>query len=231
MPLLEDHTNPVLRSVLIGIVLILIGILVGVLAARFVPLTPSEPIIEATPTPEITEEEATPSATPLLTPTATPSALLSLKWKMLTVNSPLSNFHSYRVYYPDTWSIKTYTNKPGNENTATSTLILVKDGATITILQKKQPLTFCAFPGDSLEGEGVVQLGDFQGLAKGDESFWRWAPRLNTVVPEYIVCGSEKSANYIDTTSVGIISLVGDNLDPQVFDEFNYLLEKIVILP
>ncbi len=230
MPPLEAHPNPFLRASLLSLVLILIGVLVGILAARFVPLTPSPTVMEATPTPEITEE-ATPTATPILTPTATPSALLSLNWKMMTVNSPLTNFHSYRIYYPDTWSIKTYSNKPASGNTGTSTLILVKESATITILQKNQPIQYCTFPGDNLEGEGVVQLGDFHGLAKGDESFWRWAPRLNTTVPEYLVCGSEKSAAYIASTSIGIITLTGTDLDPQTLDEFNYLLEKIIILP
>lgn len=221
-----------LRIFLIAIALILFGILVGVLASRFIPLSyPQVPVAEITPAITPTEE-ATPTATPniIVTPTATPSALLDLKWTKMTVKSPVSFYHSYQIFYPSTWTIKTYKNTPGKNDTGSSNLTLVKGPATMVIQQILQPAPQCSFPGDNVApGEGVVQLGDFNGVFKSTTTQWRWALRLNTDTPIYTVCGSENDQAFVATTSIGLISLTGQNLDAQTLDEFNYMLEKIQI--
>ncbi len=216
------------------------GILLGVLAARFLPMpaTPINTIVpETTPTPVIaTDSAALPAGsqesillaiTPIPTPTATPSALLNLKWNMMTVKSPISSFSSYRIYYPTTWSIKEYKNTPRPTDAGSSSLTLQKGTATVTIHQENTEAPSCSYDGSTVEGS-VYRFADFRTINK-DNHLWRWGALLSGTVPMYPVC-ELTSNSYSSQTSIGFISLTGSDLDTAAMEEFNYILEKIIIL-
>ncbi len=104
-PTIETDSPPsALKVILISLALILLGILLGILAAKFFSPAPTSPTLEEKITP--TTEDILPSSTPTLiaTPTATPEALLKLNWK---------NYSSqkYNLYYPSTWVLKYTTNR------------------------------------------------------------------------------------------------------------------------
>lgn len=94
-----------LRYFLISVVLILFGILIGVLAARFLPMTPSTSVPVISPTPSV-------SSGPLITtPTATISAAIitspafdSQNWKTYSDPQKL-----YSIKYPPEAKVSSYT--------------------------------------------------------------------------------------------------------------------------
>ena len=100
----ESTSISIIKIFLISLGLILLGVLLGVLAAKFfqpaqINNTPSDPVIVS--------PEASPSSivsTPIIipTPTATPEALLKLNWKNFT-NS------NYKLFYPSAWVRKSVT--------------------------------------------------------------------------------------------------------------------------
>ncbi len=231
MPPTEEHPkSSVLRTILVTFALVLLGILLGVLASRFVPTAPTA-IAPAEPTVEPTQELA-PIETPVPEPTATSSALLSLKWNMMTVKSPLTRFNSYRIYYPTTWSIKEYKNVPKDGELGSSTLTLTKGKTVLNILQVNQLDPMCDFSGKlEYAGEGIVQLGEFKIIEKSGFRTWQWAPLLNVTATEYLVCQSRDTGTFNSSTSIGFINFRGENIDVETLDEINYILEKIVILP
>jgi hypothetical protein len=101
----EESTGiSIIKIFLISLGLILLGILLGVLAANFyqpvsTPATPPTPSAEISPL-STPSSILTPSLKP--TPSATPEALLKLNWKTYTT----SNF---KLFYPTTWTKKTIT--------------------------------------------------------------------------------------------------------------------------
>jgi len=229
-------TSPIMKTLLVGLVLILMGILLGVLAARFLPMTSGTVAAPAEPSAEITQydqvlpsEMITPSVevTPIPIPTATPSALLNLKWNMMTVKSPLSTFSSYRIYYPTTWSIKEYKNTAKANDAGSSSLIFQKGKATITIFQANTEVSSCSYDDSTVEGS-VLSFADFRTVNKADH-LWRWGTLQSGTVPTYPVC-ELMGSGYSNQTSIGFISLDGSDLDMAATEEFNYMLEKIIIL-
>lgn len=225
----SGHSSP-LRTFLVTLSLILLGILFGVMASRFLPVTPAVPA-EVTPTVEPTVE-LTPVVTINPTPTATSAALMNLKWNMMTVNSPVTLFKSYRLYYPTTWSIKEYKNVPKADDLGSSTLKLTKGSTTLNIFQSKQLSPICDYSGNiEADGVGIVLFGEFKGIVKNDILFWRTAPRLNVTIPEYLVCQLETPDTFVASTSLGFINFSGEAIDTDTLEEINYMLEKIVILP
>lgn len=237
---IDSGTSPVFRTLLIGLALILLGTLLGILAARFLPpvnlgLAPVVVITQPTPSviagaPEATATiQATPTVeiTPIPAPTATPSALLNLKWNMMTVKSPVSFFSSYRLYYPTTWSIKEYKNTAKANDVGTSSLILQKGKATMTIQQGNTEASSCSYDDSVLEGS-VYSFADYRTVNK-EGHLWRWGTLRSGTIPTYPVC-ELTSGNFSSQTSIGFISLTGSDLDTAATEEFNYILEKIIIV-
>ncbi len=234
-----SSSSPTARTFLIGLILILVGILLGVLASFLLPaFTYQTPMVEdntdtpeITPEPTISDESEMPLVTPAVTitpaPTATPSALLGLKWNLMTVNSPISFFSSYRIHYPTTWTIKEYKNTPKANDEGSSSLTLQKGKATVTILQANTEASSCDYDGSVVEGF-VFGFADYRAINKENQS-WRWGAIKSGTVPMYPVC-EMKDENYSSQTSIGFISLTGSDLDTATIEEFNYILEKIVIL-
>ncbi len=230
--------SPLLKNTLITFALILLGTFIGVLASRFVPMTPTT---DTTPEPELTPtEEMMPIETPVPEPTATSSALLDLKWNMMTVKSPLTAFNSYRIYYPTTWSIKEYKNTPGADESGSSTLTLTKDNFSLKIVQAQNLSPVCDYSGNpEAAGEGVVQFGEYRELFKEGILSWRWGPTTPSLLDGdyYLVCQGNNTLGYSNATSIGFIEInrdtVGEDSEirSQIEDEVNYILEKIIILP
>jgi len=227
--------------------LILFGALLGVLAYRFLPLSgnlappASEPttILNFEPTSgegngeELSENTAGPLIVIPPAPTATPSSLIDLKWNMMTVKSPVSFFSSYRIYYPTTWSIKEYKNTPEviGKNQGSSTLTLQKGNISFSILQNEGEGTVCLYPNNSnIEGRSI-RYGDFRSVFK-DLLIWRWAESLPVEGEDqsYRVCEQPQGGLFSTSTSVGFINLPFGDLDSATLEEFNYILEKIVIM-
>ncbi|EKD52735.1 MAG: hypothetical protein ACD_61C00261G0004, partial [uncultured bacterium] len=242
-PTTETNSPSFFRTFLIGIALILFGALLGVLAYRFLPLSgniaPPAPepttilTLEPTSGEELSENTAGPSIEIPPAPTATPSSLLDLKWNMMTVKSPVSFFSSYRIYYPTTWSIKEYKNIPEvvGKNLASSTLTLQKGNISFSILQNEGEGTVCLYPNNSnIEGRST-RFGDFRSVYK-DLLIWRWAESLPVDGEDqsYRVCEQPQGGQFSTATSIGFISLPFGDLDSATLEEFNYILEKIVIL-
>jgi len=221
---------------LIGIALILLGALVGILVSRFLPAapTPTVPALPtATPTADTTPE-LTPTEIIVPIPTATPSALLNLKWNTMTVKSPLSAFNSYRLSYPTTWSIKEYKNIPEvvGKNQGSSTLTLQKGNVSFSILQNEGEGTVCLYPNSSSFDGRYTRFGDFRSLNQ-DAYIWRWALSLpdEGTTQSFQVCEQPQGGQFNTSTSIGFIDLPLAEADSETFEEFNYILEKIVILP
>ncbi|KKS94149.1 MAG: hypothetical protein UW68_C0013G0010 [Candidatus Collierbacteria bacterium GW2011_GWB1_44_6] len=219
------------KTVLTFIALLLFGVFIGVLASFFLPIT-TAPVTDEIPAPQpaadseisdtITPEEI---ITPIPTPTATPSALLNLRWNMMTVKSPLTTFSSYRIYYPTTWSIKEYKNTPGTGGS--TSLTLTKGLTTLSFIQQDLEGSACSYPTSEIK-----QNLDFASYREifHNSSTWRWGLSVNGDSPTYIVCQSQNNS-FSSPTTVGFINLSGANIDNQTLEEFNYILEKIVIIP
>ncbi len=229
----ETEKSSVVRNVLVTFALVLLGILLGVLASRFVPtapavVAPAEPTIEPI-------QELTPMETPIPEPTATSAALLSLKWNMMTVKSPLTAFKSYRIYYPTTWSIKEYKNVPKTGELGSSTLTLMKGNINIEIIQSDAHYADCVYPGEP-DIEGLFdRYGDFKSLLKNDNFMWRWAQQelpSAAVTPVYRICENNSEGKFVSSTALGQIKITSNTVIDEILgDEVNYILEKIVILP
>ncbi|OGD72741.1 hypothetical protein A3K29_01165 [Candidatus Collierbacteria bacterium RIFOXYB2_FULL_46_14] len=218
-----------MKTLLTGVALILFGALLGVLASRFLPMSPSvtpsqdiEPTTDTNPTEAEIETSPTVEITLPLTPTATPSSLLNLKWNMMTVKSPLAAFTSYRIYYPTTWSIKEYRNFSTSKDGGNSTLTLEKGTAILSIRQAPGEVQDCS----------PALYSDFHILIKRDIVAWKWAKKAtDEAASTYDVCESLSGSKYISPTSIGyIIANSPTVVDAETLDEINYILEKIVIL-
>lgn len=222
--------------------LILVGTLLGVLASFLLPSFTSQTptveddstILEVTPEPTATDDLEMSSLPPITTiapiPTATPSALLGLKWNMTSVNSPVSFFSSYRLYYPTTWSIKEYKNTPGAGDSGSSTLTLVKDDISLNILQASGDASSCLFPGEADQDGMLTRYGAFRQIQKSDLVVWRWAETLSPETPPlYRVCENKQDGYFAGMTSIGFVEIKGV-LGAGMMDEINYILEKIVII-
>jgi hypothetical protein len=222
-------SSPAGRIFLVWLALVLLGVFLGVLASFFLPtfslssltgsvtpnLSPSPSLSLVDPQAEMLDITPTLEVTPLSEPTATPSALLDLKWNMMTVKSPNPNFSSYKIYYPTTWNIKEYKNTPAKIDSGTSTLILSKGTATVTLLQQAASDTSCTY-----------ETSQYREFIK-DSLVWRASPSINDN-SYYEVC--EKTADGGFTNSVKTGAIFANNLvDQQTVDEFNYILEKIII--
>lgn len=203
------------RTLLIGVVLILLGTLLGVLAARFLPMTTNTliPLPPITLTPTVIEPILTPTIeiTPIPTPTATPSALLSLKWNMMTVKSPLTAFSDYKIYYPTTWTIKEYKNTPGINDSGSVILALTKGKNTMTI-----------------SSETATYLCDKQSLFNINKETIIWDIQESSPSAAYQLCEEGNGAE--PPVHIGSVTLTGTSIDNTTLDEFKYILEKIVIL-
>lgn len=234
----SPESSSFFRTLLAGIALILLGTFIGVLAARFIPMT-SDTILplpdnSLTPTPTVIEETITPTIeiTPIPIPTATPSALLNLKWNMMTVKSPLTAFSDYKIYYPTTWTIKEYKNISKPADAGSSFLTLTKGTTVLNIIQNNRPSPTCDYSGNpEVLGEGTIGFtGDFRRIQKDSAQNWRWALSPNISVPEYMVCEANAPDNFTDSTSIGFINFSSEGVTAETLDEINYILEKIVIL-
>jgi hypothetical protein len=176
-------------------------------------------MLDITPTLEVT---------PLPEPTATPSALLDLKWNMMTVKSPLTAFSDYKIYYPTTWTIKEYKNTPGTNDSGFSSLVLSKDGITMTIDQNEFGGDVCLYSGDAVMEGSIVRFSDYKEISQ-QPYVWRWG-QVESVNSPYGVCELSADTKYSTLTAIGRVMLNGTTVDESTLEEFNYILEKIVIL-
>ncbi len=222
-----------------GVALILFGTLLGVLASRFLPMSPSAPFTENVGlNPEVNPSETGLETSPVIeitlppAPTATPSSLLNLRWNMMTVRSPLPLFTSYQFYYPTIWSIKEYRNFPSSKDGGNSTLTLIKGTTTLTIRQAPGEVSECLFPADPDGGEMTVRYSDFRSLIKRDIITWRWAKKVTDDTSSiFDVCESISGGKYTSPTSIGYLTVISPTaVDAETLDEINFILEKIVIL-
>ncbi|KKT48484.1 MAG: hypothetical protein UW42_C0056G0004 [Candidatus Collierbacteria bacterium GW2011_GWB1_44_197] len=235
-PNLIEDTSPkpsLLKTLLSGLALVLLGTLFGVLASRFLPMSSGvSTVIPKTPSlsPSTIIDEPITNDQELITPlvpTATPSSLLNLKWNMMTVKSPVTSVDSYKIYYPTTWSIQQYKNTPADGN-GSSSLTLSKGLTTISILQTNGNSLTCLYPGDSDQANSL-QFKEYVGINK-DDLTWRLASfQSPEIIGGYQVCEMSTAGTFITSTKIGEI-LAGGLTDSQSIDEFNYILEKIVIL-
>lgn len=90
---LSSKKSGFLKTFLIVIALILFGILIGVLASRFVPMTESSTAI-ATPTPTV-------AITPVGLETPTPTIDVTADWKTYT-----NTTYGYSFKYPNMWTLE-----------------------------------------------------------------------------------------------------------------------------
>jgi len=146
----------------------------------------------------------------------------------MTVKSPVTFFRSYQIYYPTAWTIKEYKNTPETDDSGFSILNLTKGSVSLKITQGAGDAGGCLFPEDP-EKEGMYsKYGNYREILN-DYIVWRWAPRLdNTQVQDYSVCALT-SNGFVSSTSIGYISITGNDIDAQTLDEINYILEKIII--
>lgn len=197
LPSQTENKTSFLKVFLISLSLILLGILLGILAAKFFQptsvsqTTPEENMIISPTTTSTPEIETAPLMIP--SPTATPEALLSLKWKNHTTEI-------YKLYYPQTWSLKFITNG----------LTISKGKTTISILAKT-------------ENEESCDKNSFYKINKGP---FVWDIQESTPSSKYHVCEVVDS-EVVQTTYIGDISLKGTNIDQNTLDEFKYILEKV----
>lgn len=232
--------NSFIKIFFLGLILILSGILIGVLAAKFLPISPkdnstvddSSSVIEQTS--ESLSSEITAEVTLIDTPkpilTATPSALLSLKWNLLTVKSPVSFFNSYRLYYPNTWSIKQYKNTPSVTDDGSSVLNLAKGTTSLNITQGAGDAGICLYPSDSDRDGMTTRFGSYKEISGPNSPTWRLAELSNSQGMEFGVCEKKDNGGFVSSTVIGRIKLTGDNITPAILDEVNYMLEKLAII-
>jgi hypothetical protein len=216
----------VARVLLTGLALILIGTLLGVLASRFLPSMTGNVVAPAILQPEVsvTPPVMTPTTviTPIPAPTATPSALLNLKWNMMTVKSPITPEMSFRLYYPTTWSIKTYQNTKGVAGKTVSklNLILTKGTSVMSIIEvPDSPSNVCSYS----TPDSYMEI-------LNPSVKWRTSFSEEAGQRTYTVCGETSNSVFSSPTSIGSISLLAPIEDTQTIDEFHYILQKIVII-
>ncbi len=115
-----DSPPSFLKIFLISICLILLGILLGILAAKF--FQPVAPVVTPPPTTNLSTPTTPPPSIELSsTPMATPSSLLDAQWKSYSTKQ-------YKLFYPSTWMSKYSTDK----------LTLTKSKSIVTILSKAE---------------------------------------------------------------------------------------------
>jgi len=194
-----DSSPSVLKIILISLALILLGVLLGVLAAKFFQPTSSlkTDSIIVTDTADIVEN--TPlaiSETPTLaiTPISTPASLLKSIWKIHQTSS-------YKLFYPQDWILKATTNK----------LTLSKQKNIITISTTESKIA-----------------GDCNDSAIGtiSKESVNWIVQEASVSSRYYVCESD-GINSSAKTSIGAVDLTGTQIKSIIVDEFKYLLQKI----
>ena len=197
LPSITDPKNSFLKIFFIGLALILVGVLIGIVAAKITPSIPTtstlqNKTVDITPTSEpILEDE--PEVEILPAPTATPESLLKLNWKNYSTDA-------YRIYYPDTWTLKT--NLKG--------LSLARGNNLLTVSSDK-PTYSC----------------DQSNIFSVDKDSYTWEIQEVSSASKYIVCGEGNSE---ETPFLINAQLVGKNIDQSLLDEFKYILEKIEIL-
>lgn len=236
----EPHFN-LPRTILIGFVLILCGILLGILATKYLPVYSTKPTVQLVQPPvsnptEVITPVITSSITPTIqvAPTATPASLLNLKWNLLTVKSPLSLFKSYRLHYPTTWAVKSQKTSPAVSGgvSGSSSLVISKGTALLSILQIDGETANCVYPGSNTQELPYANYLTFREIISANGLVWRWGQ----VIPEeegkftYYVCEQKGQDLFSAATSIGVISLNDTKVESQTLEEFNYILEKIEIL-
>jgi hypothetical protein len=146
----ESTSINIVKIFLISLGLILLGVLLGVLAAKF--FQPAQ-TLNPSPAPIVVAPEASLSAallTPVIipTPTATPEALLNLNWKTFS-NS------TYKLFYPSTWTRKS----------VSAGITLTKGTSVISILTSKS-----SFSCDKQSVQGIVKDGYLWDLQEASAS-------------------------------------------------------------
>lgn len=246
LPTLQNKENPsnLLHTIFVGLALILGGVLIGVIAAKYIPVSNLSSEVPVVPEDLVTPTPVVPSAnseyiqitpTPVVVPTSTPSALLNLKWNMLTVKSPVSFSYSYRLYYPTTWTVKEQRNIKKADDTGFSSLVLTKGGYSLKILQgtstENNGNKACVYPDDPTL-EGMKQnYSDFKDIFKEQEIRWRFShDSTSTTSVIYRVCEKINEKDYGEETVLGYITVTGKDTDLATIDEIKYIIERIQII-
>lgn len=203
MSLVDDESPSlgIVKVFLISLGLILLGVLLGILAAKFFQPVSTSPVSTEPEISVIISEEITPEETPIMlpSPTATPEALLKLTWKSYSTAT-------YKLFYPQNWTKK---------NTATG-ITLSKGSNSIVISTTKSENTCLKDP----------QNTSLQSFDK-DGNFWVLQEASASSV--YQICEYTDS-DPIPDTQIGTITLSGTKIDQATLDEFKYIVEKIEIV-
>lgn len=140
LPATEEPTSiSIIKIFLISLGLILLGVLLGVLAAKFFQpaQTNNTPLAPVVISPEVSPSTIDLAPVIIPTPTATSESLLKLNWKNFT-NS------NYKLFYPTTWTRKS----------VSAGITLTKGTNVISILTTKS-----SFSCDKQSVQGVVKDG------------------------------------------------------------------------
>ena len=227
------------RIILIGLVLVLCGVLLGILASKYFPFFVSKPIVElgheqpvVVPT---TISPINPSAILIspkieIAPTATSSTLVNLRWNLVTIKSPVSFFSSYRLHYPITWAVKESRTTKGANDSGSSVLTMTKGKTSFKIIQSVGDAAGCLYPGDA-DKDGMYQRYQSSREIIKPNFLWRWGQVVGEEGKSlYYVCELKSSGTFVASTVIGYISLSDSAIDDQTLEEFNYILEKIEII-
>jgi len=236
-PTTPGKQSNAIKILLVGLALILFGVLAGILAARFIPMsgsleqTPITPTVTITTTPTVTvsvtpTSVATPTATPSISKTSPTPSAVSKDWNLLTVKSILG-LAGYKFSYPTGWVLKTsptVTNK--------GLLVIEKEKVSLQILAGVQGSAPCQYPEDQ-EIDNALKYTSYKEIAKTPTIGWRSAlyesGSVNRTNPTYDVCETVSGGKYTTLTKIGTISLSGQTISDLVLADFDNILQKIEI--
>lgn len=149
-------------------------------------------------------------------------------WKIYTAEKVVDYFKAFKLHYPSSWELSV---DKGTDPDRQS-LTLEKEGFTILILQAPGSEASCLYPEDSTQEGMFAKYEEYKEMRKGDNITWRRAmpESQNPNEATYKVCEKTAGSKYFTgATSIGFISLKGQNFDDQILNEFDEILEKIEI--
>lgn len=150
------------------------------------------------------------------------------------------SYNGFKLFYPKSWKL-TVNGKEIKENNVFSIpgadlhLTLVKNGATISIIQIATGGAVCSFPGDNeVKGVNNIKFYDYSEMPYSSKYLWRRATvkdNKNLDMNTFTLCQKSKLAQNFDTGTIfGSIVYEIPKRNLELVNEADEIIKKIEIL-
>ncbi len=206
-----------LKVFLISVALILLGVLIGVLSAKFVQPPASTAPQNNTQTP-VDEQSLTPIEE---------ESIVNLPEKLFEIRNSNAGVYSYDLYIPGDWTVLSEEQKSGDIS-----LSFKKEDLFLWLMynQDLKPTTCLTAEEIAPAKTSYVRYSEFADLAKGDLSWRIIKSQSATESATYLVCQKSTQGNYTSLTSAGYITFGSETkteLTEKELQDLNSIIAKI----